>query len=50
MGETKERRKNKKGKHKEKTTLGDIVFRVLVIVSIFFIALIAYVFYIRAMQ
>jgi len=48
MEETKEGKKSKKGKHSEKTTLGDIVFRVLVMVSIFFIAVIAYVFYIQA--
>lgn len=47
MGETKENKKSKKGKHKAKATLGDIVFRVLLIVAIFFIAVISYIFYIR---
>lgn len=41
--------KMKKGKHKEKPTLGDIVFRVLVVVVIFFIAVIAYSFYIQGL-
>ena len=36
-----------KGKHKEEPTLGDIVFRVLIVVVIFFIAVIAYAFYIQ---
>ena len=36
-----------KGKHKAKPTIGDLVFRVLVIVVIFFIALIAYASYIQ---
>ncbi len=49
MGTTKENKKNKKGKHKAKTTLGDIIFRVLIIVAIFFIAVIFYTFYIRNM-
>ena len=47
MGKTKENKKPRKGKHKEKTTLGDIVFRVIVIVAIFFSVLITYAFYIR---
>lgn len=47
MGETKEKQKNKKEKHKEKPTIGDIIFRVLIIVAIFFIAVIAFTFYIR---
>ena len=37
----------KKGKHKEKATLGDIIFRTLIMVSIFFIVLIAYTTYIK---
>ncbi len=45
-----EEKKVKKGKHKEETTLGDIVFRVLVIVVIFFIAVISYSFYIQGIQ
>ncbi len=49
MEETKEGKKTKKGKHKAKATLGDIVFRVLVMVAIFFIVIIAYVFYISGM-
>ena len=47
MKETKEDKKTKKGKHKAKATIGDIVFRVLILVAIFFIAAIAYTFYIR---
>ncbi|MCI8383993.1 MAG: DUF4519 domain-containing protein [Clostridia bacterium] len=50
MGETKENKKNKKGKHKEKTTLGDKIFRILLLVAIFFIAVISYVFYIGGMK
>ena len=42
MEKTKENKKTKKGKHKEKTTLGDIVFRVIIIVAIFFTVLITY--------
>ena len=42
--------KNKKGKHKANPTLGDIVFRVLIIVVIFFIALIVYVSYIDGIR
>lgn len=49
MGETKENKKIKKGKHKAKATFGDMVFRVLIIVAIFFIALITYVAYIGGM-
>lgn len=43
-------KKVKKGKHKEETTLGDIVFRVLIVVVIFFIAVIAYGFYIQGIK
>ena len=50
MGETKENKVEKKGKHKEKPTIGDIIFRVLVIVVIFFICLLFYVFYIKNMS
>lgn len=42
--------KSKKGKHKANPTLGDIVFRVLIIVVIFFIALIVYVSYIDGIR
>ena len=49
MGETKENKKTKKGKHKAKATIGDIIFRVLIIVVIFFIAIISYSFYLRTM-
>lgn len=49
MEETKENKKIKKGKHKAKPTLGDIVFRVLIIVAIFFISVIAYTFYIKGL-
>lgn len=47
MGKTKDNKKVKKGKHKEKATLGDILFRVLVIVAIFFIAVIMYATYLK---
>lgn len=47
MEKTKENKEIKKGKHKANPTLGDIVFRVLIIVVIFFIVLISYVFYIQ---
>ena len=50
MEETKENKKAKKGKHKEKPTIGDIIFRVLVVVVIFFICVLSYVFYIRNMS
>ena len=55
MNETKEKlqkqeKVTKKGKHKAEPTLGDIVFRVLVIVVIFFIVLIAYVSYLQGMD
>ncbi len=45
-----EGKKTTKGKHKEEPTLGDIVFRVLVIVVIFFIAVIAYASYIQGIK
>ena len=47
MGETKENQRDKRGKHKEKPTIGDIIFRILIIGVIFFIAVIAYIFYLR---
>lgn len=47
MEETKENKKVKKGKHKAKATVGDIIFRILVMLAIFFIAVIAYIFYIK---
>ena len=52
MKETKEKLKKqeKKGKHKADPTLGDIVFRVLVIVVIFFIVAITYVLYLQGMD
>ena len=43
-------KKEKRGKHREKATLGDIVFRVLIVVVIFFIALISYAFYIQGIS
>ncbi len=49
MEETKENQKNKKGKHKAKATIGDIIFRCLIISAIFFIALIVYIGYIKGM-
>lgn len=45
-----EGKKTTKGKHKEEPTLGDIVFRVLIVVVIFFIAVIAYGFYIQGIK
>ena len=50
MEETKENQKVKKGKHKSKPTIGDIIFRILIVLSIFFISVIFYVFYIRNMS
>ena len=50
MGETKDDKKIKKGKHKAKPTIGDIIFRILIITAIFFISVIFYVFYIRNMS
>ena len=50
MEETKENQNVKKGKHKAKPTVGDIIFRILIIASIFFIGLIFYVFYIKNMS
>ncbi len=47
MEKTKEEPKVKKGKHKAKPTIGDIIFRILIMVAMFFIAVIAYTFYIR---
>lgn len=47
MEETKENKKVRKGKHKAKATIGDIIFRILIMLAIFFIAVISYVFYIR---
>ncbi len=45
MEETKEKVKNKKAS--KKPTIGDIVFRILVLGSIFFVCLIAYIYYIK---
>ena len=50
MEETKENKKVKKGKHKAKPTIGDIIFRILIIGAIFFIGVIFYVFYIKNMS
>lgn len=51
MGETKENRRTRKARHKkEKATIGDIVFRVLIIVAIFFIALMTYMFYLAGIN
>ncbi len=47
--QTEEGKKVKKGKHKSKPTLGDIVFRVLIVVVIFFIAVIAYATYVQGL-
>ena len=46
----KQEKVTKKGKHKAKPTLGDIVFRVLVVVVIFFIVVIAYVSYLQGID
>lgn len=46
MEETKEDKKTKKGRHKAKPTKGDMIFRVLIMLAIFFIAVITYTFYI----
>ena len=50
MEETKENKKAKNGKHQAKPTIGDIIFRILIIVAIFFISVIFYVFYIKNMS
>lgn len=50
MEETKENKKTKRGKHKEKATIGDIIFRILIIGAIFCIAIITYVFYLRGIS
>ncbi len=47
MEETKENKNEKKGKHRKKSTLGEIFFRTLIIVAIFFIVIMAYATYIR---
>lgn len=44
---TKNKENTKRGKHKAKATIGDIVFRTLILVIIFFIVLLAYTFYIK---
>ena len=49
MGKTKENKKTTKGKHKAKPTIGDIIFRVLIIVMIFFIVVITYTVYLKDM-
>jgi len=49
MEETKEEKKIQKGKHKAKPTKGDMIFRVLMIIAIFFIAVISYTFYIKGL-
>lgn len=47
MEKTKENKKMKKGKHREKLKIGDIIFRVLMIVGISLITVMTYIFYIR---
>ena len=58
MEETKENKKVKRGKHKEKPTIGvgfslcfptigDMIFRVLIILAIFCSVLIAYILYLQ---
>lgn len=48
MEETKEGKEkvktSKKAKHKAKLSIGDIIFRVVILVIIFFIVVIAYIF------
>ena len=41
------KRENSKGKHKTKLTIGDIIFRVLVILAIFFSVIITYISYLQ---
>lgn len=50
MKETKDEKKTKRGKHSEKATVGDKIFRVLLIVAILLIAMMVYVFYVRGMM
>lgn len=45
MKETKEKVVNKN--NSQKPTIGDIIFRILVLCSIFFICLISYILYIK---
>ena len=49
MEKTKENKKKTKSKQKEKASIGDIIFRTLIIIAIFFTVVIAYVFYLRGM-
>lgn len=50
----KEKKANKKNKEnnrgKEKPTIGDIIFRIVILLSIFFIVVISYVFYLRGIK
>ena len=45
--ESKIKTNKKTNKNKEKPTIGDIIFRVLILLAIFFIVVIMYVFYIK---
>ena len=51
MKETKEGKNEKQsGKHKRKATIGDIIFRILIILGIFFSSMIAYIFYLQGVK
>ncbi len=50
MEETKENTKKVDKKPKEKPSIGDIIFRVLILVAVFFICVIAYTFYIKGVM
>lgn len=51
MEETKEGKEkvktSKKAKHKAKLSIGDIIFRIVILVIIFLIAIITYIFYLQ---
>ena len=49
MEKTKENQRARRGRHKAKSTIGDKIFRVLVLIAIFIICLLFYVFYIKTM-
>ena len=44
------KKENSKGKHKAKITVGDIIFRIIVILAIFLSVLIAYVSYLQGIK
>lgn len=45
----KETKTSQKAKHKAKASIGDIIFRALVLIIIFFIVAIMYIFYVHQM-